>query len=329
MTEDILHQVRRITANPNLNYTDELYNEALIKIEDFCLMIANKTLSELGMIAPNRPMHDAYNAELRREKEYDRNDLNTFVTTNLPKLNTEQRQAYDTIIDNVANERGGIFFLDAPGGTGKTFLLSLILATIRSQNNIALALASSGIAATLLDGGRTAHSALKLPLNMQLQNDPTAAEFSEHLLQIGNGRKPIDKNTGMITLPTNFCTVTESRVQLVQNVFPNIAQNYRNQDWLSERAILAAKNVDVNEINASILTQIPGEVVTYKSIDSITNPDDVVNYPIEFLNSLNLPGLPPHRLQLKVGAVIIMLRNINQPKLCNGTRLAVKRTMNN
>lgn len=46
------------------------------------------------------------------------------------------------------------FFLDAPGGTGKTFLLSLILAKIRSQQKIALAVASSGIAA---------HSALKLP----------------------------------------------------------------------------------------------------------------------------------------------------------------------
>ena len=53
------------------------------------------------------------------------------------------------------------FFLDAPGGTGKTFLISLILAEIRSNNGIALAVALSGIAATLLDGGRTAHSALK------------------------------------------------------------------------------------------------------------------------------------------------------------------------
>ena len=32
------------------------------------------------------------------------------------------------------------FFLDAPGGTGKTFLISLILATIRSQKGIVLAL---------------------------------------------------------------------------------------------------------------------------------------------------------------------------------------------
>ena len=74
----------------------------------------------------------------------------------------------------ITSQSGGLYFLDARGGTGKTFLLSLILATIRSQNKIALAIASSGIAATLLDGGRTAHSALKLPLNMQITETPTS-----------------------------------------------------------------------------------------------------------------------------------------------------------
>jgi len=69
--------------------------------------------------------------------------------------------------------------------------------------------------------------------------------------------------------------------------------------------------------------------VTYKSIDSVTNQDDVVNYPTEFLNSLELPELPPHNLQLKVGSVIIMLRNINQLRLCNGTQFSVKKLMNN
>ncbi|GBP29212.1 ATP-dependent DNA helicase pif1 [Eumeta japonica] len=73
----------------------------------------------------------------------------------------------------VDNNTGGLFFLDAPGGTGKTFVISLILATIRSRCDIALALASSGIAATLLDGGRTAHSALKLPLNLNTIDTPT------------------------------------------------------------------------------------------------------------------------------------------------------------
>ena len=45
---------------------------------------------------------------------------------------------------------GGVFFLDAPGGAGKTFLLNTVLATIRSRCEIAPATASSGIAATLL-----------------------------------------------------------------------------------------------------------------------------------------------------------------------------------
>jgi len=63
-------------------------------------------------------------------------------------------------------------FLDAPGGTGKMFLISLLLAEIQSKNGIALAVASSGIAANLLDRGRTAHSAFKLPLN--IQNNPDA-----------------------------------------------------------------------------------------------------------------------------------------------------------
>ncbi|GBP09385.1 ATP-dependent DNA helicase pif1 [Eumeta japonica] len=54
-----------------------------------------------------------------------------------------------------------------------------------------------------------------------------------------------------------------------------------------------------------------------------------IKYPQEFLNSLDLPGLPPHNFQLKVGSVAIMLRNINQPRLCNGTRLAIKKLLNN
>lgn len=116
---------------------------------------------------------------------------------------------------------------------------------------------------------------------------------------------------------------------LVERVFPNITQNYGNHDWLSEGAILAGTNKEVTELNWSIQSDVPGEIVSYKSIDTIVDEDDVVNYPTEFLNSLELSGLPPHNLRLKVGVPIILLRNISQPKLCNGTRLAVKCLKNN
>ncbi|KAI8556005.1 hypothetical protein RHMOL_Rhmol05G0219300 [Rhododendron molle] len=52
-------------------------------------------------------------------------------------------------------------------------------------------------------------------------------------------------------------------------------------------------------------------------------------YPNEYLNSLNTFGLPPFKLDLKVGCPIILLRNIT-PKvgLCNGTQLMIVKCAN-
>jgi ATP-dependent DNA helicase PIF1 len=116
---------------------------------------------------------------------------------------------------------------------------------------------------------------------------------------------------------------------LIHKVFPNIANNFKSHHWLSERAILAAENNDVNAINSRMLNDIPGESTTYGSIDTVINHDEVVNYPTEFLNSLHLPGMPPNILTLKIGVPIILLRNINPPRLCNGTRLSVRATILN
>ncbi|UYV60966.1 hypothetical protein LAZ67_1002937 [Cordylochernes scorpioides] len=166
-------------------------------------------------------------------------------------------------------------------------------------------------------------------MRVHLQNDASAERFAKQLLNIGNGKMTIDPTSQCITLPTSFCTLTSSKEELIQKVFPNIAQNYRNLQWLSERAILAAKNIDVNDINFCVQNWVPGEERTYTSIDTMLNEDEAVNYPTEFLNCLHLPGFSPHVLQLKTGVPIILLRNINPPKLCNGTRLSVKTMMNN
>ena len=59
----------------------------------------------------------------------------------------------------------GVFFVDGPGGTGNTFLYSAALAAIRSRGRIALAVASSGVAFTLLPRARTAHSLFMIPIH--------------------------------------------------------------------------------------------------------------------------------------------------------------------
>ena len=62
-------------------------------------------------------------------------------------------------------------FFYTPGGTSKTFVTSLILTKVKSQGILALAVASSGIAVTLLAGGCTTHSTFKLPLTVSLHKD--------------------------------------------------------------------------------------------------------------------------------------------------------------
>ncbi|XP_029172028.1 uncharacterized protein LOC114941268 [Nylanderia fulva] len=436
MTEDILHRIRQTDQCQNIDYTPEMYNEALVLIEDLCVLISNLPLNHYGMPSPARPAADLVNTDLQREKQYDHRNLATIIVNSEPLLTAEQKIIYDRIMLGVAAEQGGFFFLDAPGGTGKTFLISLILAKIRSQQKIALAVASSGIAATLLDGGRTAHSTFKLPLDIhnkpnalcnikknsgiaavlrkssliiwdectmahkyslealhrtmqdlkgndklfggailllsgdlrqtlpviprstfadeinaclkqsflwrsvetlrltinmriQLQNDPSAQIFSEQLLDIGNGKIELQPNTQCIKLPDNFCTVLHGKNELIQSIFPDIQSNYLNHNWLSDRAILAAKNVEVDEINFQIQQLLPGDLMSFKSIDTVVDENESVNFPIEFLNSLDIPGMPPHNLRLKIGSPIILLRNLNPPRLCNGTRLVIKKITGN
>ncbi|PWZ41852.1 ATP-dependent DNA helicase PIF4 [Zea mays] len=81
-------------------------------------------------------------------------------------LNEEQRSAYDKILSIVDTNNGGVFFVDGPGGTGKTYLYKALLAALCSQDKIAVATATSGVAASIMPGGRTAHSRFKIPLTI-------------------------------------------------------------------------------------------------------------------------------------------------------------------
>ena len=82
-------------------------------------------------------------------------------------LNSEQRAAYDEIMAAIDTDEGGLFFVDGPGGTGKTFLYRALLARVRSENKLAVATATSGVAGSIMPGGRTAHSRFKIPLTIE------------------------------------------------------------------------------------------------------------------------------------------------------------------
>jgi len=82
----------------------------------------------------------------------------------VPLLNQHEHSIYDNVIDAVHDPRlvDKTFFVDGLGGAGKTFLYGCLLNRVRSTGDIALLMASSGIAALLLEGGYTAHSRFKI-----------------------------------------------------------------------------------------------------------------------------------------------------------------------
>ena len=144
LSEDILIRQQRENPLLSLEYNDTVYNAALILIEDMCLGMSGKLLCELGMPAPNRAFTDPFNTEILRETGYNIAQMESYVSSNLPLLVDDQRSVFSTIIHAIENQRGGIFFIDAPGGTGKTFLINLVLAYLRLKNHIIQGVFSKG-----------------------------------------------------------------------------------------------------------------------------------------------------------------------------------------
>ena len=172
-------------------------------LDDLCQSMSGRGLGLLGLPSPQRDDHTLQFREILQEKNYDSNKLMAYVQENLPHLVQDQRAAYDHILELVTSQKGGLIFLDAPGGTGKTFVINLLLATIRRDKGIALAVASSGIASTLLAGGRTAHSAFKLPLNMSHSENVTCN------ISKGTGKAKVLQQCSLIVW--DECTMSHKR----------------------------------------------------------------------------------------------------------------------
>ena len=182
---------------------------------------------------------------------------------------------------------------------------------------------------------------LKLTKNMRLQSNPTnhsnldeLKQFSEWLLDIGDGKlaEPND-GYGEITIPDEFLIKDfQDPIQaIVEATYPDLLHNYSNDNFLQKRFVLASTKDVVDKINDYVLSLIPGEEKEYCSADSVDKSDELLSpafgvLTAEFLNSLKTSGIPNHKLIIKVGTPIILLRNLDQADgLCNGTRLIVTR----
>ena len=111
-------------------------------------------------------LSNAQNRLIQDELNYDREALAAEHVKLLSSMTSEQREIYDKIMLSVSEDRGGVNFVNGFGGSGKTFLWQASAAALRSKGEIVLTVASSGIAALLIPGGRTAHSRFAIPLNI-------------------------------------------------------------------------------------------------------------------------------------------------------------------
>jgi ATP-dependent DNA helicase PIF1 len=107
----------------------------------------------------------------------------------------------------------------------------------------------------------------------------------------------------------------------------------REGDFDAESAVLTPTNASAEKVNYLALDMLGGNSITLYSTDYLHDDLDGSRSAMittEFLNSLNVSGLPPHELKLREGVPIILLRNLNPRKgLCNGTRLKVVQLLNN
>ena len=174
---------------------------------------------------------------------------------------------------------------------------------------------------------------LHLHQNMWL-NTIIAAEgnFARWQLEVGQGRHTDEE--GNISLPGNFKCAENIVASLIDTIYPGIGTpNLPNpEQYFSECTILSCLNTEVDSLNAQVLRRFPGDAQVFSSADSIPTSeqsgedDPMLNYSVEYLNSINCSGLPLARLELKLGCPIMVLRNLDAAHgICNGSRGIITR----
>ncbi|KAL4584839.1 hypothetical protein LXL04_009449 [Taraxacum kok-saghyz] len=98
--------------------------------------------------------------------------------------------------------------------------------------------------------------------------------------------------------PSPYLPSRKSKDDLIDAIFPSLHINGGFSDYIISREILSTKNENVDEINNQLIDRFIGEQRVYYSFDE-TEDDKNNLYPMKFLNSLNVSGLPLTNYGLK------------------------------
>ena len=158
----------------------------------------------------------------------------------------------------------------------------------------------------------------KLSKNMRYSEGED--DFAAHLIKVGDGCLPEgDTNVTLSSTLHQHLTGTGCPIDLV---YKNIQDRIHLEDVNS--AILAPRNIDYTDINDKVLERLSGKGETCFSTDVVCSDEtcDHLNFPTEFLNSIEMSGLPKHKLDLKKDAVVMLMQNLHTARgLINGTRM--------
>ena len=166
---------------------------------------------------------------------------------------------------------------------------------------------------------------LYLRTNMRVREGPHGQDFVRWI-----GGLPINPAlNGMVLIP-DYITRPASITDLIDLIYPPdlLLRAATDPSTFRGRCLLTTLNTTVTELNTHILQRLPGPLQTYRSIDSLDTDEasgrDLHELPVEQLQSINLSSLPLSQLSLKVGAPVMLLRNLcPQEGLCNGTRMII------
>jgi hypothetical protein len=149
--------IQDLTKPPH-SYSSSQATDMVLSTVSSMLSENNKTCSIVGLPEPN---------QIQNQSDHKVHaDVGSRLHDVYLTMTTEQRSVYDAIVNDAISGCGNMYFLDAPGGYGKSFVCNAILTKLESEGYTAIAVATSGIAAIGLLQGRTAHSMFNIPIDL-------------------------------------------------------------------------------------------------------------------------------------------------------------------